>query len=37
VRGNTAVLAEIAMRMNMPVKKDWQASLHERQSSVVLD
>jgi len=37
VRENTAVLAEIAMRMNMPVKKDWKASLHERKSSVVLD
>ena len=37
VRENTAVLAEIAMRMNMPVKKDWKAALHERQASVVLD
>jgi formate dehydrogenase major subunit len=37
VRENTAVLAEVAMRMNMPVKKDWQTALHERKSSVVLN
>jgi NADH dehydrogenase/NADH:ubiquinone oxidoreductase subunit G len=37
VRENSAVLAEIAMRMNMPVKKDWKAALHERKASVVLD
>jgi formate dehydrogenase major subunit len=37
VRENTAVLAEVAMRMNMPVKKDWQKVLHERKSSVVLN
>jgi formate dehydrogenase major subunit len=36
VRENTAVLAEVAMRMNMPVKKNWQTVLHERKSSVVL-
>jgi len=36
VRANVAVLAEVAMRMNMPVKQDWQAVIHERKSSVVL-
>ena len=36
VRENTAVLAEIAMRMNMPIKQDWQTTLHTRQSSVTL-
>lgn len=36
VRDNAAVLGEIAMRMNMPVKVDWQKSIHERKSSVVL-
>jgi predicted molibdopterin-dependent oxidoreductase YjgC len=36
VRENTAVLAELAMRMNMPVKKNWQAALNERKSSVEL-
>jgi len=36
VRENTAVLAEVAMRMNMPVKKNWQTALHERKSSVEL-
>lgn len=35
-RDNAAVLGEIAMRMNMPIKVDWQKSLHERKSSVVL-
>jgi formate dehydrogenase major subunit len=37
VRDNSAVLAEVAMRMNMPVKKDWQAALHERTCSVALN
>jgi NADH dehydrogenase/NADH:ubiquinone oxidoreductase subunit G len=36
VRENTAVLTELAMRMNMPVKKNWQAALKERKSSVEL-
>ena len=36
VRANAAVLAEVAMRMNMPVKQDWQAEIHGRKSSVVL-
>jgi formate dehydrogenase major subunit len=36
VRANAAVLAEIAMRMNMPVKQDWQAEVHAKKSSVVL-
>ena len=36
VRSNLSVLSEIAMRMNMPVKKDWQTAIHERKSSVVL-
>ena len=36
VRANSAVLAEIAMRMNMPIKQDWQVMIHERKSSVVL-
>jgi len=36
VRSSAAVLAEVAMRMNMPVKQDWQAGIHERKSSVVL-
>jgi formate dehydrogenase major subunit len=36
VRSNAAVLAEVAMRMNMPVKQDWQAVVHARKSSVVL-
>ena len=35
-RANAAVLAEVAMRMNMPIQKDWQVALHERKSSVVL-
>jgi len=37
VRENSAVLAEVAMRMNMPVKHDWQTALHERASSVALN
>lgn len=36
VRANVDVLAEIAMRMNMPVKQDWQAVIHDRKTSVVL-
>ncbi len=36
VRPNAAVLAEVAMRMNMPVKKDWQSVVHESKSSVVV-
>ena len=36
VRANADVLAEVAMRMNMPVKQDWQTVVHERKSSVVL-
>jgi predicted molibdopterin-dependent oxidoreductase YjgC len=36
VRANAAVLAEVAMRLNMPVKQDWQTEIHERKSSVVL-
>ena len=35
-RENAAVLGEIALRMNMPVKKDWHTELKERKSSVVL-
>jgi formate dehydrogenase major subunit len=36
VRANADVLAEVAMRMNMPVKQNWQTVVHERKSSVVL-
>jgi len=36
VRDNGAVLSEIAMRMNKPLHTDWQKSLHERKSSVVI-
>jgi formate dehydrogenase major subunit len=36
VRANAAVLAEVAMRMNMPIKQDWQAEVHAKKSSVVL-
>jgi formate dehydrogenase major subunit len=36
VRENTAVLAEVAMRMNMPIKQDWHTTLHARKSSVTL-
>ena len=36
VRPNVAVLAEVAMRINMPVKQDWQAVIHERKTSVEL-
>jgi formate dehydrogenase major subunit len=36
VRENTTVLAEIAMRMNMPIKQDWHATLRARKSSVTL-
>jgi predicted molibdopterin-dependent oxidoreductase YjgC len=37
VRENSAVLAEVAMRMNMPVKQNWQAALQERACSVALN
>jgi predicted molibdopterin-dependent oxidoreductase YjgC len=37
VRENSAVLAEIAMRMNMPVKHNWQTALHERACSTALN
>ena len=37
VRDNNAVLAEIAMRMNMPVSIDWEKSTRARKSSVVLN
>ncbi|MCX6068678.1 MAG: molybdopterin-dependent oxidoreductase, partial [Chloroflexi bacterium] len=37
IRENSAVLAEIAMRMNMPIKQDWQKVLHERKSSVAFN
>ena len=30
VRANVAVLAEVAMRMNMPIKQDWQAEVNEQ-------
>jgi formate dehydrogenase major subunit len=36
VRENSDVLAEVAMRMNMPVSTDWKKSIHARKSSVVL-
>lgn len=36
VRDTAAVLAEMAMRMNMPVKQDWRATLGARKSSVSL-
>jgi formate dehydrogenase major subunit len=36
VRTSAAVLTELAMRMNMPVKQDWQVGMHERKSSVAL-
>jgi predicted molibdopterin-dependent oxidoreductase YjgC len=36
VRENSAVLAEVAMRMNMPVKKNWQTALRERSCSIAL-
>jgi formate dehydrogenase major subunit len=36
VRDNISVLSELAMRMNMSIKADWNESLHERKSSVVL-
>lgn len=36
VRENTAVLSEIAMRMNMPIKQDWNTALYQRKSSVYL-
>ncbi len=37
VRDNAAILGEIAMRMNMPVKADWKKALHERKSSVAIN
>jgi formate dehydrogenase major subunit len=36
VRDTASVLGEIAMRMNLSIKADWNKSLHERKSSVVL-
>jgi formate dehydrogenase major subunit len=36
VRDNASVLSELAMRMNLSIKADWNKSLHERKSSVVL-
>ena len=36
VRESSAVLAEVAMRMNMPLKQDWNVSLRARKSSVTL-
>ncbi len=36
IRDNAAVLSELAMRMNMPVREDWQKDIHERKASVVL-
>lgn len=35
-RENAAVLAEVALRMNMPVKLDWQEAIRARKSSVAL-
>ncbi len=37
VRENSAVLAEMAMRMNMPVKQNWQTALREHACSAALD
>jgi formate dehydrogenase major subunit len=37
VRDNMAVLSEVAMRMNMTMKADWQTTIHERKSSVALN
>jgi predicted molibdopterin-dependent oxidoreductase YjgC len=37
VRENSSVLAEMAMRMNMPVKQNWQTALQERACSVALN
>lgn len=36
IRENTAILAELAMRMNMPLKQDWHAALKERQTSLAI-
>ena len=36
VRESTTVLAEVAMRMNMPIKQDWNTSLRTRKASVTL-
>lgn len=35
-RENAAVLAEVALRMNMPVTLDWQEAIRARKSSVAL-
>jgi formate dehydrogenase major subunit len=37
VRDNMAVLSEVAMRMNMTMKSDWQTAILERKSSVALN
>lgn len=37
VRANLDVLSEIAMRMNMPVRVDWQGALRERRASVMMN
>ncbi len=37
VRDNLVVLSEVAMRMNMTTKSDWQKSILERKSSVALN
>jgi formate dehydrogenase major subunit len=37
IRENAAVLGELAMRMNMPVRKGWQQDILERKASVVLN
>lgn len=36
VRDSAAVLGELAMRMNMPVRADWQQAIRERKASVAL-
>ena len=36
VRENAAILGEVAKRLNVPVKNDWQSALHARKSSVAL-
>jgi predicted molibdopterin-dependent oxidoreductase YjgC len=36
VRTSAEVLTELAMRMNMPIKQDWQVGIHERKPSVAL-
>ncbi len=37
VRDSAAVLGEIAMRMNMPVRADWQQAIRERKPSMALN